>query len=269
MKNKGSLISILLMIVIVIGAAGGFFVLQSKQVAPTEVYVWAADGLEGKVITEEDLEVKTIPADGIQPGMVKVGGAIEIDGRHIPALEYIIGSAVDTAVYQGEYVTANALVKPEDIDPFALMDLSNYRKYALSTSLLATICGNIEAGDRIDLYQTISGSSINEDGTSESWTYTKIFMENVLVYKVLTGTGEDHTDNLEHEGATYTTPATIILALTIDQFEEIITRETLGPIRFVTRFEGGLDANSEGFTTKKGQDGYIQFVPDKSYEIYN
>lgn len=257
------------MLIIVICAAGGFFMLQSKQVAPTEVYIWANDGKETKVITEEDLAIVTIPADGVQESMIKVGSMIDVGDKKVPALQYIVGKAVDTAVYAGEYVTANALVQPEDLDIFAVMDLSNYRKYALSTNVLATAGGNVEAGDKVDLIQTMRGSIKDENGMSQNWTSTKIFMENVLVYKVLTGSGTDHVDSIEHEGATYTTPATIILAVTPSQLEEIITRRTYGEITFVTRFDASEDANSNGYTIQINQDGYVEFIPDHSYEIQN
>lgn len=265
--KKGNTISIIIMVVIVIVAALAFFTLQQSQVEPTKVYVWAVDAHETKVITIEDVVEKTIPADAVTEDMIKVNDKVNMNGNVVSALEaYVLGKMVNTAVYSGEYVTANALVTKEDIDPFKLMDLSGYRKYAMGTGTIQAVGGNIEAGDVIDLIITVQGQGTDEEGEPINWTYTKIFMENVLVYKVLTGSGDDYIDHIEHEDAAYTTPSTLILAVTPAQLEEIKSRESIGTISFIGRFDDSVDAESNGFTVEIGNDG-IEFIPDNSYEI--
>ena len=266
--KKGNVISIVLYCIIILVTALGFFMVQKNQVAPTKVYVWTVDSKETKIITMADVTEKTIPADAVTEDMILVGATgKDKNGKVVSALEaYVIGKAVDTAVYAGEYVTANALIDPADIDVFKTMDLSGYRKYALGTSALQCIGGNVEAGKVVDLMITVRGSIKKEDGTSENYTYTKIFMENVLIYKILTGNGEEYKDFIEHEEAEFSQPTTIILALTPSQIEEIKSRESIGQISFIGRFDDSVDADSEGYTIIMGDDG-IEFIPDHSYEI--
>jgi pilus assembly protein CpaB len=216
----------------------------------------------------EDISEVTIPADAVTDQMVVVGQEYMREDGSIGSVlnELILGRMVNTAVYAGEYVTPNALIKPEDVDPFKVMDLSGYRKYAISTNPVDAIGGNIEAGDVVDLIITVRGNTVDEEGKAKSWTYSKVFMENVLIYKVLTSDGQDYIDHIEHEDALYSVPATIILAVTPAQIEEIKSRESLGTISFIGRFAESEDAESEGFSVVVGQDG-IEFIPDNSFEL--
>ena len=266
--KKGNKISIVLYVVIIILAAFAFWFMQQSQVKPTKVYVWATSGNTTKIISMEDISELTIPADAVTDQMVIVGQQyVREDGSTGSVLnELILGKMVDTAVYAGEYVTPNALINPEDIDPFKTMDLSGYRKYALSTTPVDAIGGNLEAGDVVDLIITVRGTTMNENGKAESWTYSKVFMENVLIYKVLTSDGQDYIDYIEHDDALYSIPSTIILAVTPSQIEEIKARESLGNISFIGRFADSTDAESEGFSVVIGEDG-IEFIPDNSFEI--
>ena len=265
--KKGNKISIVIYVVIIAIAAFAFWFMQQSQVKPTKVYTWAADGNETKIIAMEDLQVVTIPADAVTNQMIVVGQKTQVDGKTVNVLdEFVLGKMVNTAVYAGEYVTPNALIEPDDIDPFKTMDLSQYRKYALATSTVAAVGGNVEAGDVVDLIITVSGVTVNEEGKEERWTYSKVFMENVLIFKVLTSDGADYVDHIKHEDVDYTTPATIILAVTPSQIEEIKARESLGEVSFIGRFSESVDAESDGFSVVIGQDG-IEFIPDNSFEI--
>lgn len=266
--KKGNMVSLVIYVVIIIIAALAFFVLQQQQVAPTKVYVWATDCAETKVITMDDIKEVTIPADAVTEEMILVNQrAKDANGNEVSALEaHVLGKMVNTGVYAGEYVTPNALVAKEDIDPFKVMDLSGYRKYALGTSAIQAVGGNIEAGNVVDLIITVKGTTQDENGKGVEWTYSKVFMENVLVYKVLTSDGSDYKDHIKHEDVEYSTPSTLILAVTPSQIEEIKARESLGTISFIGRFDDSVDAESKGFTIEVGEDG-IEFIPDNSYEI--
>jgi pilus assembly protein CpaB len=164
----------------------------------------------------------------------------------------IIGKAVDSDVYAGDYITSGALINPEDVDIFSTMDLSNYRQIAIEVSRQSAVGGNIASGDTIDLAY-IASTSAEENGETVSFTYTTTFMKDVLVYKVLTSTGEEYVNTVEsvkydEDGNKISnTPSLVILAVTADQAEEIIARQNSGTIKIVGRFDTSEDTDTTGY----------------------
>lgn len=222
-------------------AAGGFFMIQQKQIQPTTVYQYSRDLHETSIVSASDITAVTVPKDGITPTMVQNP-------------DDIIGKAVDSDVYAGDYVTAPVLIEPEDIDKFATMDLSNYRQIAIEVSRQDCVGGNLSSGDTVDLTFISNGTSKEAmDEQPVEFTYATTFMEDVLVYKVLTPNGDEYIN--QTDGTVYdadgnkvvTTPGIVILAVTADQAEEIYARQSKGTIKLVGRFEASENSETSGY----------------------
>lgn len=239
MKKSKKTVAILLESVILVGLAGGFYTLQQKQIAPTTVYQYSRDLTESTIITSSDISQVTIPADAVTSKMV-------IDPNEI------IGKAVDTNVYAGDYISSNALIEAKDIDVFATMDLSNYRQIAIEVSRQDCVGGNLSSGDTVDLAYIARGNA-TEENENLAFTYSTTFMKDVLVYKVLTSNGEEYVN--QTEGPVYdadgnkisSTPGIVILAVTADQAEEILARQSTGTVKLVGRFEASEDTDTTGY----------------------
>lgn len=241
MKKGKKTIAILLEIALLIGLAGGFYMLQQKQIAPTTVYQYSRNLSESTVITSNDIVQVTIPSDAVTSTMVLDPNAI-------------VGKAVDSDVYAGDYITKSALIDKKDIDIFSTMDLSNYRQVAIEISRQECVGGNLSSGDTVDLaYIANANAKQNNSDNTLSFTYSTIFMEDVLVYKVLTSTGDEYVN--QTEGPVYdengnrisSTPSIVILAVTADQSEEILARQSTGKIKLVGRFETSQDTETTGY----------------------
>lgn len=242
MKKSKKTIAILVEAALLVGLAGGFYMLQQKQIAPTNVYQYARDLHESTIITSGDIVQVTIPADAVTSTMVLNPNDI-------------IGKAVDADVYAGDYISSSVLIEEKDIDIFSTMDLSNYRQIAIEISRQECVGGNLSSGDTVDLAY-VANASAKEDMTDVetlNFTYSTIFMEDVLVYKVLTSGGDEYVN--QTQGPVYdengnrisSTPAIVILAVTADQSEEILARQSTGKIKLVGRFETSKDTDTTGY----------------------
>lgn len=240
MKSK-KLVSTLIQVGLLVVFAGGFVYLQKTQVAPTEVYTFSRDIPVNTVIQEGDLKKTYIPSDGVQSNFVV-------------NKDEIVGKAVTTKVFAGQYVVSPQLINPEDTDPFEKIDLSNLRKITVSVDVSSAIGGNIKKGDRVDL-QFIGEAKSN--GDNDKVTYTKTFLQDVLVYNVIDDSGKKYVDQTEGTSTVLNENgevvesggiAVVTLAVTPEQADEIATRMTAGKINLVGRFDESTDGSSNGFT---------------------
>lgn len=239
-KSNKKTIAIILEFAILIAIAGGFYYLQQTQLQPTTVYQYNRDLGESTVISSSDIVQVTIPHDAVTSTMV-------LDPNEI------VGKAVGSEVYSGDYVTKKALIDPEDIDIFSVMDLSNYRQIAIEVSRQDCVGGNLSSGDTVDLGY-ISRTATTEGTEQLSFTYSTTFMKDVLVYKVLTGTGDEYVN--QTNGPVYdkdgnkvaSTPAIVILAVTADQAEEILARQSTGEVKLIGRFATSENTETTGYT---------------------
>lgn len=252
MKKKRVLLLILQVILVL---ASVFFLISytNKQVKLTPVYMYNTNIDDVTyVLKEEDIRMVEIPASAITSSFAL-------------SKEDIVGKAVETSVKGGQYVYSDQLSEPNQIDVFKTMDLSNYRKFSLPITMEASFSGNLKRGDYVDLLYTQSGTNIAEGGYQENpYTYTKTFMQSVLVYQVNAEDGSVYVDksqrvpnaNTSNDTANPTAtedggnkPISIItLAVTMEQAQEIEARLQTGKIRFVGRFDGSKDYESTGFT---------------------
>lgn len=237
--KKNKTVAIILEFGVLAALAGGFYTIQQKQIEPTVVYQYNRDLSEATIISSSDIAQVTIPADAVTSTMV-------LDPNEI------IGKAVDANVYSGDYITNKVLIDPEDIDIFATMDLSNYRQIPIEVSRQDCVGGNLSSGDTVDLGYVAKGSAVEGD-EALSFTYTNTFMKDVLVYKVLTGSGDEYIN--QTDGPVYDkdgnrvsgSPAIVILAVTADQAEEILARQTMGSIKLIGRFDTSENTETTGY----------------------
>lgn len=240
--KKNKLISTLIQFGLLVVFAGGFVYLQKTQVAPTEVYTFSRDIPVNTIIQEGDLKKTYIPNDGVQ-------------SNFIVNKDEIIGKAVTTKVFAGQYVVSPQLIDPDDIDPFEKIDLSNLRKITISVEMPNAIGGNIKKGDRVDL-QFIGEGKANNDNSGKV-TYTKTFLQDVLVYNVIDDGGKQYVDQTEGSSTIVNEDGEVVqsgsvsavtLAVTPEQADEIATRMSAGKINLIGRFEESTQGSSNGFT---------------------
>lgn len=250
--KKMRLTSMLVQGGLLVAFAGGFYFFTQTQVTPTEVYTYSRDIAINTVITETDLVKKYIPKDAVTPEMVT-------------NKEEIVGKAVATKVYPGEYVISAKLIEEKEIDPFEQMDLSNYRKISLSVDMRDAVGGNLKKGDKVDL--SFVGEASNATN-GKDFTYAKTFLQDILVYNVIDDGGRKYVDqtegstNIVNENGEVVESgslAVVTLAVTGDQAEEIIARLEKGKVKMLGRFEDSVDTSTSGFTI--GEYGSVSTKP--------
>lgn len=245
MKGKMKLL-IFIQFAVFLAAIVAFFLYTEKEVAPVKVFVYASDMSENQVITEENIQQIEIPAKAVHNGFA-------LNAKDI------IGKFAGSSIGQGQYVYKSQLIEEEEKDIFADMDMTNYRKIPLPISYATSFGGDLQRGDAVDLVFTGDGAARNDDGQDVSFRYSKTFLSNVLVYNVSTGKGypfKSHADvdftknkvNAEQmDTPNHQDPAILTLLVTLDQAEEILTRQESGSIRIVGRFDDSESYETLGF----------------------
>lgn len=250
MKKKRIIVLALQIVVILISV---FLIMNytNSLIKPTEVFVYTRDIADvSQPLKASDIKKVKVPASAVSKDFAKN----EKD---------IIGKHVDSKVKAGQYVYKSQLIDYEEVDVFATMDLSKYRKISLPISYVDGFSGNIKRGDKIDLVYIGRGTKeATKDGISSeggSFTYAKVFLQDVLVYsvnradgykfvdhsQVVPGYGEDNEtiDVVEDPGSL----DIITLAVTLEQAEEIEARMNAGQIRFLGRFDDSKSYNTLGY----------------------
>lgn len=240
MKKSKKIIKILAQCTCVVAFAGCFYAYTQSEIKPTDVYEFSRDVPANTILTDGDLVRKSIPKDGVTNQMVTNKNDI-------------VGKAISNKAYSGQYVIKNQLVDAKEIDVFSKMDLSNYRKIALSITGENAIGGNIQKGDTVDLAFVGTGTSNKGD-----FTYSKIFMKKVLVYNVLDDSGNKYIDTTDGNKTTEKDKdgntvqngnvAIVTLAVTPQQAEEIETRLAKGKVKMIGRFSDSNNGSSQGYT---------------------
>lgn len=229
---------------------GGFVILfvalvfyyTQSQIEPVTVYKFSRDIQPNTEIVDSDLVPDTIPKSALQANMVT-------------NKKDIIGMYNNTKVFAGEFVIKQNLVKKEEVDPFESIDLTKLRKITIPATYETAVGGNIKRGDTVDLIYIGKG---RKDGGSE-FIYAKTIFEDVLVYEVNTGDGFKYVDHSQmvkggepggqdiNVNANAGDLASITVAVTLDQAEEIAARMKTGEIRVAGRFTESQNYDSAGF----------------------
>lgn len=271
-----------LVIIIVLGIS--FFTYTKKLMLPTKVYYFTREMVSNTILTKNDIAIKEIPKNAVNE-------------NYVLKADDIIGKALTTDVFANEIVLKDHLIESDYVDPFKEIDLSEYRLYPLSVKYSEALKGNLTKGQKVDLiYCTNATATIdNSDSNSytsnkeESFTYSKTFMQDILIYelsdktgnkvinnddeiKVNTAldnkvTGENTTETTTNNSTTNNSTTTaetsedgvLWLAVTLDQYEEIVVRKSIGNIYLVNRFPQSTSVNSKGYVS--GQYAPVEIGP--------
>lgn len=249
MRKKRVIVLSLQIVVILVSV---FLILgyTNNQVEPTEVYIYTRDINDvSQPIKTSDIKKVQIPAKAVTKDF-----ALDKDE--------IIGKHVDSKVKAGQYVYKSQLIDHEEVDVFATMDLSKYRKISLPISYVDGFAGNIKRGNKVDLVYVGKGSASSDlEGLEEQnsdFTYSKVFMQDVLVYSVNRADGYlfvDHSQVVpgfgeDNEAIDVEDPGSldiITLVVTLEQAEEIQARMAAGTIKFLGRFDDSKSYNTLGY----------------------
>lgn len=241
MKKKRIIILALQVVIILVSV----FMLNNyvkNQIKPTEAYVYAKNINDStKPLKENDIKKVVIPKQAINKSFA-------LNEKEI------LDMCVDSKVKAGQYIYKNQLIKLEEVDIFKTLDLSKYRKISLPITFVDSLAGNIKKGDKVDLVYTSSGSTTGED--SSSFNYSKVFMQDVLIYSVNTSEGYQYEDRSDYSKDDYTEEKSsndkqniqsITLAVTLEQAEEIEVRTNTGKVRLLGRFDDSKTYNTLGY----------------------
>lgn len=196
--------------------------------------------------------------------------AVKVSGKSITKdaitdKSQVVDKFTATEVYEGEIVDSRKIVAEGQINPLSALpeeESSKMRKISIPVDLLSTWGGSICKGERVDLSYTGNLGSGSSTGT-----YTKIFMQNVLVYDVLSSSAESYikpedrpaiTIDPKSENAAELAEAEMrrrsdlvmaILAVTPEQYEEIKNRQSTGEVSLVGRFENSKNVETKGYSS--------------------
>lgn len=256
MKNKKALITLLVQFVVV--AVLGFLIYTyvQTQIQPITVYEYKERTLVNTVIDEaifkQNLQTKVIAKRDFTPNMVRTK-------------EELIGKAVNTTLYPNQLVYSEYLIEVEDIDIFKTMDLSSYRKVALPINYLESFGGNIKPGEMVDLFFVGKGVKTDDEGNQTPFNYSKQFLSEILVYRVLTEDGYRYNDHshlaigenpkdvetvkLDGSNLYEGDLGMMVILVTPDELEELYVRLATGYVKVVGRFRESKTVETVGFVS--------------------
>jgi pilus assembly protein CpaB len=267
MKSKKKIIVLFLQIVLIVAFVFVYRQYVEFNLQPTNVFGYARALDSGVKITERDLIQIPLSQMTLGSNMIRVENRNEVIGKY-----------TTVKVVKGSIVYREQLGDITSVDKFASLDLSNSRVIALPISYETGVGGDFERGERLDLMFTASGMSAEgADGENYSFSYAKIFMQNVPIYQINTGNGFKYTAHADQYSYTvdeegnqvaqaYDAPSTISLIVTPEEAEEIETRRMRGNIVFVKRFEESETHDTLGFVI--GEYGKV-FVGNANAETSN
>lgn len=224
----------------------------NDKVGEVEVYRFVNNISPNIQIRSTDVEVVKIPEKGVGENVIR-------------ADQEVVGLFANQKIYKGELVDSRKVVKSQQANPLAFVsetEIKKLRKITIPVDIISTWGGAISRGDRVDL--AFTGEIESKDG-SKGGSYAKVFMQNVLVYDVLTSSGdsyikpedrqpveidtsvEESAELAEKEIALRKDIKMVILAVTVEQYEEILARQEKGKISVVGRFEGSESYETNGF----------------------
>lgn len=236
---------------------------------PVQVYAYVNNMEEGTKITQRDLALVSVSQMTLNANMITSEN-----------INNIVGKYTTIPIVANSIAYTTQLSETSNVDKFASLDLSNSRVITIPTSALESAMGEFERGDTIDLMYSANASAQSEaDSETFSFTYAKIFMQNVTVYQVNTSAGfrfVPHMHKLstdtQTDAAGNVTPvqggeiASVSIIVTPEQAEQITVRLRTGSITILKRFEESETHETLGFVM--GEYGKI-FAGNASTETGN
>lgn len=254
-KTSQLALALVLNMVLILGAVLVINAYIKRSINEVTVYKYATSLARDTQISENDIVEVKISADAVTENTVR-------------DKSQIINKFTAKEVYAGELVDSRKIVVEGQVNPLSTLDqeeASKMRKVSLAVDMLSTWGGSLSKGDRVDLSYT---GSLNGEASGESGggTYTKIFMQNVLVYDVLSSAGESYikpedrpaitidpnneksAELAEAEIERRSDVVMVILAVTPEQYEEIRNRTRTGEVDLVGRFENSVNVETKGYS---------------------
>ena len=260
-------IILLAQILTVVVLAIGIFTINKKQIDPVTVYQFTGDIKANTTVSSEDFKAITVPKPAVTSDFILKETDLQdyfVDEETGKVSEYV----VSTDVFEGQYVTKQLLVPSEKRDLLKGMDLSDYRQMVIPVNLRTGVAGWIEPGELVDLVYLAKGTSQN----GGAFTYSKLFMQEVLVNEIVTGSGypyvsvySDEYDSMMNswDGKVETQPtenssemAYLVVTVTTEQALELEARMSTGQITALRRFEDSQKQNINDYII--GEQGQIK-----------
>lgn len=275
MKNKKKIIVTVIQIFLILLFAFVYKQYVSFSLQPTYVLGYSsAFDKSGHKVKEADLVKIPMSQSTVSSSMFTVNELNQVVGKYtkIP----VVGKSIIYKTQLGDVST---------VDKFSSLDLSNSRVISLPITYVNGVAGDFKKGDRVDLMYSLSGASADTQsstntsadsssdkaqsgtntGKDSSFTYAKIFMQNIPVYQVNTGDGYAFTphadkdqnetvkdkDGKEVQAKQYAAIASISIIVTPEQAEEIAARQKVGTLTFVKRFDESENHETLGFVIGK------------------
>lgn len=248
-----------------------------SETKPVTVYQYTRtieyNAEEDYMITKDDVREVRIPKDSVTANFVTnmadlQGPLVEVEDKDGKVTQKNSGMFIKNTVYAGEYVMKDHLTaEGEVVDPIEELG-TDYRLITLPISMSTSLAGELSGGDYIDLLYTGSGSTQNEEtGEAYSFKYTKLFMQNVLIYKIYQNDGTEfiplskQAEEIERQNLTLGSesningesgpvagnPAYMTLAVSVSQAEEIYARLQVGSITYVGHLEQSEEVQPLGY----------------------
>lgn len=253
MKKKKT-IALILQIVITVAFIFSSYQYVQKTVADTPVYMFTRNISKNTQIGEDDVKVVNIPKKALS-------------NKNVFKKEDIVGKYVNTDVFAGNLAYKNQIIDEGEIEIFEKLDLTKMRKISLPVNYLESFGGDLRRGDRVDLAYIGTGSKkLDEFGEQEQFTYSKTFLQDVLVWNVVTGDGYKYvpknqysktelaaeTEKYEGGEKIEISPnegelKIVTLMVTLEQAEEINARLNTGKIRLIGRFDESESYETLGY----------------------
>lgn len=253
MKKKKT-IALILQIAITIAFVFSSYQYVQRTVADTPAYVFTHNISKNTQIGKDDVKVVNIPKKALSK-------------NNIFKKEDIIGKYVNTDVYAGNLAYRDQIIDEGEIEIFEKLDLTKMRKISLPINYLEGFGGDLRRGDRVDIAYVGTGSKQTDDfGGTEDFTYSKVFLQDVLVWNVTTGDGykfvpknqysktELTAKTEEYEGGEKIEVSpnegelkVVTLMVTLEQAEEINARLNTGKIKLIGRFDESESYETLGY----------------------
>lgn len=273
MKNKKKMTVLVIQLLALILFVFSYKSYTDSVVKPVKVYQFSRTISEGTEISQKDLILTEVAANTYSKNMILQSDISSIIGKYTTTKVY-----ANTICYSEQFGDLN-----ESNSMFASLDLSNARLISLKVDM-NDVGGYLEAGNKIDLMFTAEGtaniislnspssesssSSSNEskeqegnETSSESFVYSKIFLQDVVVYEVLSSSGFKYVNRAERypgdvavniDAADPTmvddgSIAQVLIIVSPEEAEEIKTREYTGEITVVKRFNESETHDTLGY----------------------
>lgn len=249
LKKKKRIAMIIIWAALTIGFGVFSWHMREEALNPVTVYRIAQEIPLNSKIGVTDFQPVEIPGDAVTGDMVTDPEEIVNSELH-----------ASTRLLPGQYAVNGMFVKSEDVDPFAVADLTNMRQVTVPVGYVKGLGGNVRKGDKVDLVYIGSGQG-GEVGSD--YVYSRTFAQSVLVYAVTTDGGyrfEDHSDRLEgtqmtfeedemeyQDGVSAGDIAQVTLAVEPALAEEITARLATGDVKLIGRFDETEDSDTTGY----------------------